>query len=149
MATRINLSSAAFFHGEAIPSKYTCEGENINPPLTISDLPKQTASLVVIVEDPDAPGGLFNHWTVWNIPPHHTTIIENERPGMEGMNSFGKPGYGGPCPPSGTHRYFFRIYALSTILELPPDANSAHVKHALRQHLLAEGELMGTYSRKK
>src|ERR1051326_9359513 len=108
---QISVRSIEFSKGGHIPRKYTCEGENVNPPLEISGVPKSTKTLAIIVEDPDAPRGVFYHWLIWNIPPNEP-IDENSVPGSSGKNSFGKTGYGGPCPPSGTHRYFFKVYAL-------------------------------------
>src|ERR1044072_9586498 len=107
----LTVTSNAFSQGGQIPKKYTCEGENVNPSLRIGDYPEETKSLVIIVEDPDAPSGLFTHWLVWNITPNEA-IAENYIPGINGRNSFGKTGYGGPCPPSGSHRYYFKVYAL-------------------------------------
>src|SRR3989344_873103 len=117
----MNLSSPAFEHHQPIPAKYTCDGENINPLLQFSDIPDSTKSLVLIMDDPDAPAGLWVHWTIWNIDPGTAEIAENSVPpgSIEGVTSFGKPGYGGPCPPSGTHRYFFKFFALDTKLDIP------------------------------
>jgi Raf kinase inhibitor-like YbhB/YbcL family protein len=107
-ATGLMVSSTAFSNGGHIPKKYTCEGQNVNPPLEIKGFPKDTKTLAIIVEDPDAPHRVFDHWLVWNISPNEP-IAENSVPGISGRNSFGKKGYGGPCPPSGSHRYFFRV----------------------------------------
>jgi hypothetical protein len=114
----IAVSSPAFGNNGTIPAMYTCDGENINPELILADLPENTESLVLIVDDPDAPTGTFTHWTVWDIEPTDT-IAENNIPGTQGFNDFGITDYSGPCPPSGTHRYFFRIYSLNTTLGLP------------------------------
>ncbi len=147
---RMQLTSSAFDYGKPIPSKYTCDGENINPPLTIKDVPEEARSLVLIVDDPDAPMGTFTHWTVWNIDPAITLIPEGWVPegAVEGKTSFGRMGYGGPCPPSGTHRYFFKLYALDKELILDPSADVRELELAMQGHILAQAELMGTYSRK-
>ena len=112
-ATGLNVRSIAFSQGGHIPKKYSCEGENINPPLEINRFPKETKTLAIIVEDPDAPRGIFDHWLVWNLSPNEP-ISENYIGGVSGRNSFGNIGYGGPCPPSGSHRYYFKVYALDT-----------------------------------
>jgi Raf kinase inhibitor-like YbhB/YbcL family protein len=142
----LTISSTAFEHDGYIPIKYTCEGKNINPPVTISGIPKDAISLALIIEDPDAPGGIFDHWVVWNIRP--TEIIEeNSLPGITAKNSRGEYRYTGPCPPSGTHRYFFKIYALDTMLDLDDDADKKMVEQSLHDHVLAYGELMGLYKK--
>ena len=151
MATKSNglvVQSVAFSHKGHIPPKYTCEGEDINPPLEIENFPKETKTLALIVEDPDAPRGVFDHWLVWNIPPNKP-IDENSVPGISGRNSFGKMGYGGPCPPSGTHRYFFKIFALDTSLDLPVGANKNALLEAMHDHVIASGEIMAHYKKKK
>jgi Raf kinase inhibitor-like YbhB/YbcL family protein len=140
----LQISSPVFEHEGNIPMEYTCEGKNINPPVTIKGIPKQAASLVLIIEDPDAPGGVFDHWIVWNINPTET-IGEDILPGITGKNSKGEYRYTGPCPPSGTHRYFFKVYALDTFLDLGDDADKKVVELALQDHILAYGELMGLY----
>ena len=146
----ISITSPAFQAGGDIPAKFTCNGTNLSPELQISGLPSEAKSLVLIVDDPDAPHGLFNHWLVWNIDPKTTRVAENGAPtaGVQGTNDFGKRNYGGPCPPSGTHRYFFKIFALDTKLESKPGARRAELDAAMRGHVLAQGELMGRYSRK-
>jgi len=142
----LKISSPEFEHEGHIPAKYTCEGRNINPPIAIKGLPKQAISLVVILEDPDAPGGIFDHWVLWNIPP--TELIgEDSVPGIAAKNSTGEYRYTGPCPPSGTHRYYFKVYALDTLLELDDDADKKVVEEALHDNVLAYGELMGLYSK--
>lgn len=147
--TIMKLISSAFEHNSPIPSKYTCDGQNVNPPLMISEVPKDAKSLVLISDDPDAPAGTWVHWVVWNIEPSVTAVAENSVPSgaVEGTTSFGSTGYGGPCPPSGTHRYFFKLYALDTALDLSPDADKAAVEAAMKGHILDQIELMGTYSR--
>ena len=140
------VKSPAFESNKLIPSKYTCDGEDVNPPLTIEGMPEKTKSLALIMEDPDAPAGLWIHWVVWNIPPS-TEIAENKVSGTEGLATSKKHGYHGPCPPSGTHRYFFKVYALDTQLNLAPLAEKEDVENAMQSHVLAKGELMGLYRR--
>jgi hypothetical protein len=144
---RLTISSPAFKNEESIPSKYTCDGENVSPPLQIEGIPQDAQCLVLIMDDPDAPRGTFDHWLVWNMEPV-TAIAEGSVPGIEGTNGFGNTGYGGPCPPSGTHRYFIKVYALSSNLDLPAGANKKSLEQAIQPHILAEGSLMGKYSRK-
>lgn len=127
--------------------KYSCDGANVNPPLTIEGVPEETKTLVLIVDDPDAPAGTFNHWLVWNIPPTTRKIDENTVPGTEGLSTSRKHAYGGPCPPYGTHRYIFKVYALDTQLDLKSNSTKRDVEKAMKGHVLAEGELMGLYSR--
>ena len=141
------ITSPAFENEGVIPSKYTCDGENVNPRLNIDGLPEGTESLVLIVDDPDAPMGTWDHWTVWNIPPSER-IEEDSVPGTEGLNDFGKHSYGGPCPPSGTHRYFFKVYALDTKLNLNGSSRKKDVEKAMKGHILAKGELIGLYKRR-
>jgi hypothetical protein len=141
------VTSPAFYHNKMIPKKYTCDGEDINPALKIEYVPEQAKSLVLIVDDPDAPMGTWDHWVVWNIPPTGT-VGEDTAPGVQGLNSFGKHSYGGPCPPSGTHRYFFKVYALDTLLNIASNSRKKDVEKAMKDHVLAKGELVGLYSRK-
>lgn len=145
---KLSISSTAFKDNEFIPQMYTCDGKNVNPPLLIDGIPKETKSLAIIVDDPDAPGGTWVHWVVWNIPVTHQ-IKENHAPGKEGMNDFHMRRYGGPCPPSGTHRYFFKIYGLDTILNLPDSCNKPILEKAMSDHIIAFGELIGLYKRTK
>jgi Raf kinase inhibitor-like YbhB/YbcL family protein len=149
-ASSISITSPSFQTGGDIPPKFTCNGTNVSPELQISSVPNEAKSLLLIVDDPDAPRGLFTHWIVWNIDPKTTRVAENSAPtaGVQGINDFGKRNYGGPCPPSGTHRYFFKIFALDTKLELKPGARRAELDAAMRGHTLAQGELMGRYSHK-
>lgn len=149
---RINImkiSSSAFGANQMIPAKYTCDGGNINPPLQISDVPTGTKSLVLISDDPDAPMGTWAHWTVWNIPPETKEIGENSAPigAVEGVTSFGNKGYGGPCPPSGTHHYFFKLYALDRMLDLPSSAKASDIEKAMTGHILDKTELIGLYKK--
>ena len=146
--TDLRVRSVAFSHGGHIPPKYTCEGENVNPPLEVSDLPENTKSLALIVEDPDAPRGVYDHWVGWNIPPNEA-IAENSRPGIIGKNSFGNEGYGGPCPPSGSHRYFFKVFALDSNLDIQAGSDKKVLEQAMKDHVLASGELMAHYQKRK
>jgi Raf kinase inhibitor-like YbhB/YbcL family protein len=144
----LTITSTAFLEGEKIPAKYTCDGSDMNPPLDINGIPEKAHSLALIVEEPDAPGKTWVHWVVWNIPiTHH--IVENSSPGQQGWNDFKKNSYGGPCPPSGIHRYFFKVYALDTILKLTSRVTKKDLEQAMNDHILAFGELMGVYSRQK
>lgn len=147
--TNMKITSVAFSKNQLISPKYTCDGSNINPPLQFSDVPNNAKSLVLIVDDPDAPVGNWVHWLVFNIPQNINQIDEGASPfGIEGITSFGKAGYGGPCPPSGTHRYFFKLYALDTLLSLTNRADKKSVEAAMKDHILAQAELTGLYSRK-
>ena len=141
----MHITSSAFEHNERIPAKYTCNGQNINPSLRIEDVPPGTQSMAIIVDDPDAPGKTFLHWLIWDIEPTNE-IAENTAPGTQGRTDFGKPAYGGPCPPSGTHRYFFRVYALGTSLGLPEGSSRADLEQAMKGHVLAEAEIIGLYA---
>lgn len=144
--TPLHISSTAFQHNGHIPSRFTCDGGNINPALEIGNLPAACKSIAIIVEDPDAPGGIFDHWLIWNISPG-AKITEHFSSGIEGTNSFGKTHYGGPCPPNGTHRYYFNVYALNSLLPLKAGASKPALVKAMKGHILASGVLMGTYSR--
>ncbi len=145
----MKLNSSAFENNQLIPAKYTCDGEDISPPLEISGVPEGSQSLVLIVDDPDAPMGTWDHWIVWNINPSTSSIEENSVPeeAIEGMNSFGKQPYGGPCPPSGTHHYHFKLYALDTKLELDSSSEKKDVEKAMENHILDRAELIGLYQR--
>lgn len=145
----MKLASSAFSHNQKIPSLYTCDGQNINPPLTISEVPRYAQSLVLIVDDPDAPAGTWTHWTVWNIDPAVGELSEGSLPdgATEGTTDFGKVGFGGPCPPSGTHRYFFRLYALDTTLSLQASASLQDLLRLMKGHILEKAELVGLYGR--
>jgi len=146
--TGLSVRSVAFSNGGPIPPRYTCEGENINPPLEVSGFPQGTRALALIVEDPDAPGGVYDHWIVWNMPPNNT-IVENSKAGVSGRNSFGNTGYGGPCPPSGSNRYFFKVYALDAELNIQPGSDKKALQTAMKEHILGTAELMGRYQKKK
>ncbi len=145
----MKLESIAFKHNDRIPPKYTCDGANVNPPLKISDIPQNAKSLALIMDDPDAPMGTWVHWTIWNIDPKTSSIAENSVPSKstEGITSFKSVGYGGPCPPSGTHRYFFKLYALDTTLSLQNFADKKKLEDAMKNHILAEAQFIGLYSR--
>ncbi len=148
------LTSPAFDHGKPIPRKYTCKGKDISPPLEWKNPPEGTRSFALIVDDPDAPMGTWDHWVLYNIPAEKRSLPEgmptdSKLPdgSRNGKNSWHRLGYGGPCPPSGTHRYFFRLYALDTTLDLPSGAGKKEVLRAMEGHVLAQAELMGTYSK--
>lgn len=143
------LHSPAFAYGERIPREYTCEGRNVNPPLTIENVPEDAEALVLIMEDPDSPGGTWIHWRVWNIAPTTTLIKENSVPkgAVQGLNTFGHANYGGPCPHQGEHGYVFRIYALRHALHLPTEASDLMLRNALVGNVVAEADLVGYYRR--
>ena len=142
----MNIASSAFQHNQMIPKKYTCQGEDINPPLDITGVPSGAKSLVLIVDDPDAPMKTWVHWVVFDIPVTQT-IAENSIPGKQGYNDFGRNDWGGPCPPSGTHRYFFKIYALDSTLNLKEGSKKQEVEKAMQGHLLGQAELIGLYKK--
>jgi len=148
------LKSAAFSEGGWIPEKYTCDGDNVSPPLEWSGIPAGTATLALICDDPDAPMGTWVHWVVFNIPPETDGLPENVPPerelrqgGLQGINDFRKIGYGGPCPPGGTHRYFFKLYALDCRPDLPAGITKSQLMAAMEGHILDQAVLMGRYSR--
>ena len=144
----MRIDSSAFGHNGKIPGKYTCDGENISPPLKFSDIPAGAGSLVLLVEDPDAPSGLFVHWVLYDIPASTSELPENGKPpGTRGTNDFGKQSYGGPCPPSGEHRYFFKLFALDTELDLAGGKNRQDVQKAMEGHIIEQAELIGLYQR--
>ncbi len=146
----MTITSPAFSAGAEIPAKFTCNGQSTSPELRIRGTPPGAKSLALIAEDPDAPSGVFTHWLVWNIDPQTTRWGENSVPAgaLQGTNDFSKKGYGPPCPPSGTHRYVFKIFALDRPLELKVGAHRADVEGAMRGHILAQGELIGRYTHK-
>jgi len=143
----LKVSSPIFQNNQFIPPKYTCDGDDVNPPLRIEGIPREAQALVLIVDDPDAPMRTWDHWVVWNIPPVER-IEENSVPGIQGLNDFNKHSYGGPCPPSGTHRYFFKVYALDMKLNLDPNSRKKDVEKAMKGHILAEGKIVGLYRRR-
>ncbi len=152
----LQLSSSAFAEGQPIPAKYTCQGQDISPPLKWSGVPPSAKSLALICDDPDAPMGTWVHWVLYGLPPSVTELSEKvpttdtlPNGASQGSNDFKRVGYGGPCPPPGNaHRYCFKLYALDTALPLPPKATQKELLKAMEGHILAEGQLMGTYQRK-
>lgn len=143
----MRLESPAFGQNEPIPEEFSYDGGNRLPPLRLVGVPEEAVSLAIIVDDPDAPGGTFTHWTVWNVPPAVTIINDELRPGgLEGLNDYGASGWGGPCPPSGTHRYFFKAFALDILLPLAAGADVAVLERAMHGHILDKAGLLGTYA---
>jgi Raf kinase inhibitor-like YbhB/YbcL family protein len=142
------LTSAAFQEGKEIPKRFTCDGENISPPLAWTGAPAGTKAFALIVDDPDAPSGLFTHWIAFNLPASSHSLPEGVKPAADqGTSDFGKPGYGGPCPPKGRHRYVFHLYALKDDLGGLKSPKRAEIDAALKGHVIAEAVLMGTYQR--
>jgi Raf kinase inhibitor-like YbhB/YbcL family protein len=151
----IKITSPAFENEGLIPAKYTCDGDDISPPLQWEAVPEGTKSIALISDDPDAPVGTWVHWVLFNLPPDTRELAESIPPdktlpngAKQGTTDFGRIGYGGPCPPSGTHRYFFKIYALDTELDLQADARKRDLLKAMEGHILAEGQLIGKYKRR-
>ncbi len=154
-AMDIKVTSPAFEQGGMIPAKYTCDGDNVSPPLKWAPVPDGTESIALISDDPDAPMGTWVHWVMYNTPAGATELAENVPPdkvlpngARQGITDFRRIGYGGPCPPSGTHRYFFKIYALDAQLDLQAGASKDNLLKAMQGHILAQGQLMGRYKRK-
>jgi Raf kinase inhibitor-like YbhB/YbcL family protein len=145
--TDVSLTSPVFTNQGDIPVKYSCEGEGVNPPLVIGEVPKGTKTLALLVDDPDAPKKTFDHWVVYNISPTNA-IRENSKPGTEGKNGKGQIGYTGPCPPSGQHHYYFTVYALDTRLDLKAPTKDEVIK-AMDGHILGSGVLIGLYQKTK
>ena len=145
-AEKMQITSFAFSNNRTIPQKYTCEGDDVNPSLSIQNVPEKTKSLALIVDDPDAPGGMWVHWVIFNIKVTDT-IDEDSIPGTQGINDFSKKDYGGPCPPSGTHHYYFKIYALDSKLDLKEGASKADLEKAMEGHILDQAELIGLYKK--
>jgi Raf kinase inhibitor-like YbhB/YbcL family protein len=145
---QLKITSPAFEHNQQIPEKYGCKNKAPNPPITIEGTPPKATSLALIMDDPDAPSGTFDHWIVWNIPPSTTRIDENAALGKEGLNSSGKRGYVCPFPPSGTHRYFFKVFALNMMLDLSANSGKRDLEKAMKGHIVAQGELVGLFTRK-
>jgi Raf kinase inhibitor-like YbhB/YbcL family protein len=145
----LHITSPAFQDNSHIPRQYTCDGKDINPPLVIENVPAETKSIALICDDPDAPMGTWVHWVLWNIDPTTKEIAENAVPqgAVEGMNDFKKHAYGGPCPPSGTHRYFFKVYALDTVLDISPNSTKSALEKAMKGHIIAQGQIIGLYKR--
>ncbi len=151
----IAVRSSAFQEGGMIPAKYTCDGDDMSPPLEWTGIPEGTKSLALISDDPDAPVGTWVHWVMWNVPPTVKGLAQDVSPdpqlpdgSRQGISDFRRPGYGGPCPPSGVHRYYFQLYALDTTLDLPSSTRKADLVQAMKGHVLAEGQLMGKYRRR-
>ncbi|MBW3015099.1 YbhB/YbcL family Raf kinase inhibitor-like protein [Candidatus Woesearchaeota archaeon] len=145
---RLEVTSSAFKANSIIPMRYTCDGEDISPELRVTGLPEGVKSLALIVDDPDAPRGIWVHWVVWNINADEILEIkEGSVPGIQGINDFGKHEYGGPCPPFGVHRYFFKVYALDTEVNLEMNAGKTGLEEAMEGHILAKGELIGLFGR--
>ena len=146
---KMKISTTAFSERRPIPERFTADGSNVNPPLAISGVPREAKTLVLIVDDPDAPMGTWNHWLVWNIKPDTTSIPEDSVPrgAVVGCNDAGTAAYVGPSPPSGTHRYFFRLYALDTKFDLPAGSDRGALDEAMRNHIIAKSELLGRYGR--
>jgi len=154
MGGTLRIHSESFENGKRIPSDFTCDGSDVSPQLEWTGVPSGTRTLVLISDDPDAPVGTWVHWVFYNIPAQVTGLPEAFPPdvkpeigGAQGTNDFRRVGYGGPCPPSGTHRYFFKLYALDSVLDLEPGATKRQVMEAMEGHVLDQAELMGTYSR--
>ena len=150
----MKLTSTAFKEGEPIPRAYTCDGLNVSPALEWSGVPKSAKTLTIICDDPDAPSGTWVHWVLYNLPAENIGLVENtpateslRAGGFQGKNDFEKIGYGGPCPPSGTHRYFFKTYALDVELPLKAGATKAELEKAMEGHIVGQAQLMGTYRR--
>ncbi|MDR4508616.1 MAG: YbhB/YbcL family Raf kinase inhibitor-like protein [Candidatus Brocadiaceae bacterium] len=150
----IEVKSAAFDEGGMIPKKYTCDGEDISPPLSWSAVPSGTKSIALISDDPDAPMGTWVHWVLYDLPANIQELPENipslkmlENGAKQGITDFGTIGYGGPCPPGGTHRYYFKLYALNKKLDLKAGITKKQLLEAMKGHILAEGQLMGKYKR--
>lgn len=151
----ITATSSAFQEGELIPTQYTCDGADISPPLKWTAVPEETKSIALICDDPDAPRGTWVHWVLYNLPPETTELPEDmptsevlDNGARHGVTDFGQFGYGGPCPPSSTHRYFFKLYALDTMIDISGEVTKETVESAMKGHILAEGQLMGKYARK-
>jgi Raf kinase inhibitor-like YbhB/YbcL family protein len=143
----MNITSPNFSQQDLIPSLYTCQGKNINPELTFTDVPKEARSLVLIMDDPDAPMRTYVHWVLYDIPPHVTSIPKDSSVGTQGINTSGKLGYVGPCPPSGVHRYYFKLYALDALLNLKEGVTKEQILQAMEGHILQTDELVGLYEK--
>lgn len=150
-AMALQVSSSAFSEGQPVPEKYTCDGQNVSPPLKWSGAPANTRSFSVIADDPDAPSGTFTHWVLYDLPPDTTELSEGSSAGgKQGVSGFKKTGYGGPCPPpGGAHRYFFHVYALDVASLGGPGLSKQDVTTAMKGHIVGQGQLMGTYKRRK
>ncbi len=140
------LKSPEFGHNQSMPAKFTCQGQDINPALTIEGIPAEAKSLALIMDDPDAPMATWIHWVVYNIPLIDS-IAEDSVPGVQGKNSWGRNDYGGPCPPSGTHRYFFKLYALDSTLDIGPGTSKRALEEVMKSHIIEQTELIGLYQK--
>lgn len=152
----MKVTSTAFSEGGMIPKLYTCDGKDVSPPLAWGGVPPETRSIALIADDPDAPRGTWVHWVIYNMPAETTSLpeaiphdAEIKSGGTQGTTSFNHVGYGGPCPPGGTHRYYFKLYALDTKLSIAPPVNKEKLLAAMEGHVLASAQLMGKYSRQK
>jgi Raf kinase inhibitor-like YbhB/YbcL family protein len=145
---QLKIVSSVFDENNFIPVKYSCEGDDINPPLTIENIPEEAKSLAIIVDDPDARTATWVHWIIWNIPVTHH-LKENQVPGVQGINDFGRQRYNGPCPPGGTHHYYFKVYALDSVLDIPEGSNKLQLEKAMSDHIIAFGEIIGLYIRSR
>lgn len=147
----MKINSPAFNNGKSIPEQYTCDGKDINPQLVFSDVPASAKSLALIIDDPDSPTGIWTHWLLWNILPNTKEISEGKVPrgAVQGKTNFGAATYGGPCPGKGNHRYFFKLYALDTMLTIPAGSGKEVLVEAMKGHILSEAEMYGWYERKK
>ena len=147
----MKITSTAFQKDSSIPEKYTCEGENISPPLSFSDVPPEAKSMVLMIEDPDAPAKPWVHWLVFNIPPHTKSFEENSIPegAIEGLCNGNTFGYEGPCPPESEHRYFFKLYALDKVLKIPNESNRTAVLKEMEGHIISQAQLIGKYKKAK
>lgn len=155
-AMALKVTSSAFTEGQMIPAKYTADGQDVSPPLAWDNVVQGTKSFALVSDDPDAPMGTWVHWLIWNIPPDQNQLDEGigakeNLPGgaVQGTTSFKRVGYGGPAPPSGTHRYYFKVYALDTTLDLASKATKKDLEKAMQGHILAQGQIMGRYSRNR
>lgn len=149
MISHMQITSPMFENEQSIPTQYTCDGEDISPPLVFLEVPEETQSLALIVDDPDAPGKVWTHWVVFNIPPHIHEISEGKPPvgSIQGTNDFQRTGYGGPCPPAGVHHYYFTLYALDGLLDLPSGCDKKEVLQAIESRVIQQAELIATYKR--
>jgi Raf kinase inhibitor-like YbhB/YbcL family protein len=147
----MQIISTAFDDNALIPPQYTCDGKGYNPPITFHEIPEETVSLILFMEDPDAPGNVFTHWLLYNMPKEIVQIEENQTPShtKEGMNSIGTIGYVAPCPPSNTHRYIFTLFALNTFLDLPNGSSKEQIEESMKNHIITTAKLTGIYSKNK
>ncbi len=147
----MTIKSSAFNNGKSIPSQYTCDGKDINPQLMFSDVPESAKNLALVMDDPDSPTGIWTHWLLWNISPNTKEISEGKVPrgAIQGETTFGVSHYGGPCPGKGNHRYFIKLYALDTILNIPAGTVKDKLIETMKGHIIAEAEMYGWYERKK